>query len=265
MTRHVLRTGILLVLISIARLSAKSQAANPRTDSAANPTSASMPMPIASPAAGEWNYRTTITLANGTKLVGPYSVAVKDAEGAWVITGHWPKSGMMPGEMTDVMVLERGTLLLRKESLRRFPNPSQDQEPAVTNVEIGAKRVTGTTSADGTTKPISVGLSAAVFAGGVAIDFALGCLPLADGYKGDYRYWSIQQAKEGLLHFKVLGTERITVATGTFDSWKIELSTVDGAETGTVWIDKDSRVPVKSGGSGRAGGGTVFSSTELVP
>lgn len=192
-------------------------------------------------------------------------MAVKDEEGAWTITSHWPKSGMMPGEMTDVVALERHTLLLRKESLRRFPKPSQAQEPVVIEIGLAGKRVIGTTGADGTTKPISAELPAPVFAGGVAIDVTLGCLPLAVGYKGDYRYWDIQQAKEGLLHFKVLDGERITVATGSFDSWKLELSTVDGSENGTVWIAKDSRVPLKSGGSKRAGSGTMLSSTEIIP
>jgi hypothetical protein len=257
---------VVLVLIAFSRLFAQGPSAvseaKPRVQEKAVP----LPKPVAAPAAGTWNYKVTLTQPSGAIVVGNYSVMVKEDGGTWTVTGHWPPSGMMPGEVIDVATLEKGTLLLRKESFRRFPKPGQPQKPITVDLDLSGNQVTGAnTGASGEIEPVSIQLSAPVFAGGVAIDVILGCLPLAEGNAGVFPYWDIQQRKEGSLEFKVLGSERVTMATGALDTWKVELSAADRSETGTVWIAKESRVPLKSGGSRTVGSGTMFSSTELVP
>ena len=236
------------------------------TNRDAEPKTIAMLAPVRAPAAGKSNYRVTLKLLDGTH-VGNYSVTVKDNGDAWTVTGYWPRTGNTSGEITDVATLEKGTLLLRKEAFQRFPNQAgQTSNPVTIDLDFTGNTVTGTTTsagADGT--PVSAELSAPTYPGGVAIDVVIGCLPLAKGYAVTYRYWNVQTLKEGALQVKVVGTERIAVPVGTFDSWKLELTTVDGSERGTLWIAKDSRTPIKSSGSKTVGPNTFYSSTELVP
>jgi len=59
--------------------------------------------------------------------------------------------------------------------------------------------------------------------------------------------------------------ESVTVPAGTFDAYKVELSSADGgSDKATVWIAKDSRKPAKvSAVLGDMGGATM--TAELVP
>ena len=48
------------------------------------------------------------------------------------------------------------------------------------------------------------------------------------------------------MALKVAGVESVTVPAGTFDSYKVEVSSADGGgDKQTVWIAKDSHKPVK--------------------
>ena len=86
-----------------------------------------------------------------------------------------------------------------------------------------------------------------LFAGAVGSELTIGCLPLAEEYSTTFRNFDIQKQKENLLWLKVVGMERITVPAGTFDSYKVELTSADGGSyKQTVWIAKDSRKPVKA-------------------
>src|SRR5262245_38815750 len=172
MTVPINRTLAFLVVAAFARLFAQPRVV-PESMAAAQQITASTPMPVTAPAAGTWNYKVTIAMPNRT-IAGNYSVTVKEDGGAWTVTGHWPTSEMMPIEATDVTTLERGTLLLRKESFRRFPKPGQTQNPLTVDLDLTGNQLAGvSTGASGETKPLSTQLSAPVFAGGVAIDVVL--------------------------------------------------------------------------------------------
>ena len=44
----------------------------------------------------------------------------------------------------------------------------------------------------------------------------------------------------------MVGVEKVTVPAGTFDAFKVELTSADGgSDKATVWIAKDSRQPLK--------------------
>ena len=48
------------------------------------------------------------------------------------------------------------------------------------------------------------------------------------------------------MALKVSGVESVTVGAGTFDSYRVEITSADGGnDKQTVWIAKDSRKPVK--------------------
>lgn len=243
---------------SLAAQTAPSGAREPKTG---EQKAVTVLKPVVPPTTGNWNYKVTMKLPNETR-VGNYSVAVEDAEGAWRVTGHWPASAMIPGEMSDIQMLEKGTLLVRKDSFQRAPKPGEASKAVTADVAFAGNRVTGSsTTATGEQQPVASDLPVPPFPGGVAIDVVIGCLPLANDYAVTYRYWDVHKLSEGSLDVKVVGAERVTVPTGTFDTWKVELRLADGSETGTVWITKDTRVPVKSGGPR----GTTYISTELVP
>jgi len=67
------------------------------------------------------------------------------------------------------------------------------------------------------------------------------------------------------MQLKVVGSEPVTIAAGTFDAYKVEITSADGgSDNMTMWIAKDARKPVKiSAVMAQMGGATM--TTELKP
>ncbi len=85
----------------------------------------------------------------------------------------------------------------------------------------------------------------------------LSCLPLADGYTAVFRNFEFQTQKVKLRQIKVVGAESVTVAAGTFDAFKAELTpAAGGPEKAIIWIAKDSRKVLKISAS-MAGGASL--------
>jgi hypothetical protein len=64
---------------------------------------------------------------------------------------------------------------------------------------------------------------------------------------------------------KVAGSESVQVPAGSFDAWKVEISSAEGGpDKSTVWIAKDSGKPVKSTSIVAEMGGATMTS-ELMP
>ncbi|HEY6253153.1 MAG TPA: DUF3108 domain-containing protein [Candidatus Angelobacter sp.] len=265
---------LLLVLCQPARLFAQSTAeavarlrevtVDPRTVVQAqktSPNSVGVPKPAVDLTAGTWKYKVTAVQPDGT-YHDTYSITVKDDGAVWTVTSTWET----PGPVTDVQTLEKGTLILRKESFKHFAKPGRPWS-RTTNLDFTGSKVTGATNISGQDKPVAIDLGGPLFAGAAASELTIGCLPLADGYSTTFRNFDIQEQKESLLQLKVVGMERVTVPAGTFDSYKVELTSASDRRSykGTVWIAKDSRTPVKASGSETVGRGTIFTTTELVP
>jgi hypothetical protein len=69
----------------------------------------------------------------------------------------------------------------------------------------------------------------------------------------------VQQQKVKLMQLKVTGVEKVTVPAGTFDAYKVEITSADGgADKETLWVAKDSRKPVKESAVLAAMGGAVL-------
>ena len=61
------------------------------------------------------------------------------------------------------------------------------------------------------------------------------------------------------MQLKVTGVEKVTVPAGTFDAYKVEITSADGgADKETLWVAKDSRKPVKESAVLAAMGGAVL-------
>jgi hypothetical protein len=99
---------------------------------------------------------------------------------------------------------------------------------------------------NGTDRPIAVDLGGPLFAEGPGAKQAISTLPLAEGYSTTFRNFDVQQQKVKLMQLKVTGVEKVTVPAGTFDAYKIEITSADGGnDKETLWVARDSRKPVK--------------------
>ena len=204
-----------------------------------------VPKAAFAPKVGTWNYRSESNVGEKQKTnsVATYSTTVKDAGDAWTVTVamKFPE-----GPVTGVGTLDKGTLILRKVSFRHFVHPDQRWKPVAIDLDFKGNRVTGTsTNANEQTKSLAFDLTGPIFADVKSL-ITIGCLPLADGYSTTVRDWDVLGLQERLWQLKVLGTERVTVPAGTFDTYKVELTATDATgDKQTAWIDKDVRVPVK--------------------
>jgi len=108
-------------------------------------------------------------------------------------------------------------------------------------------------------------LGGPLFADGPGAPQAIGALPLADGYSTTYRNFDPQKQKSKLIQLTVAGGESVTVPAGTFDAYKVELTSADGGpDKMTLWIAKDSRKAVKLAAVlAQMGGATL--TAELLP
>ena len=133
--------------------------------------------------------------------------------------------------------MEKGTLIIR--------NFTAKQGPVNMNLEFTGNKAAGNMRPmDRTSRSPSI--LAAVFAMAPGSNFSIACLPLAEGYTTSYRNFDVQKQKEKLMELKVAGVEKVTVPAGTFDAYKVEITSADGgSDKATVWIAKDSRQPLK--------------------
>ena len=108
-----------------------------------------------------------------------------------------------------------------------------------------------------TTKPIDAATGGTLFADGAGSFDVIAALPLADGYSLSFRNFDVMKQKPQMKQLKVIGTESVTVPAGTFDAYKVEIVSADNdADKQTVWIAKDTRMPVKIQ-TGIPGGGSM--------
>jgi len=219
----------------------------------ADPAAVGAPKPVTDFVAGTASYKGTIA-AGGQSMPISLTRTVKEDAGAWVVTDT---STLPMGQALDTTVVEKGTLVVTRRSVKQGP----------VEVELTFKdgKATGTFSMNGQSKPIAAEMGGVVFADGAAASEALAHLPLADGYTTTFRNFDLQKQKVALKQVKVVGTEDVSVAAGTFKAWKVEVTSAEG-EPGatTLWIATDSRKVVKTSASLPAMGGATLTS-ELQP
>ena len=212
-------------------------------------------------------------------MVGPqgtytptYSVTIKDGGTVWTVTTHWD---FAEGPVDDVVTLDKDALILRKEVFTHFLHPDQTWKPVDIELYFAGNKVTGIMKFVGhPDKPVAGDLSGPVFALDAA-DITVGCLPLDTGYATTIRIFDIEKQaldrpdKEKLVQVNVVGSERVSVPAGAFDTYKVELISDHGADKETLWIAKDTRIPIKTYEVQVYGNGskqnTVTSTKELVP
>jgi dipeptidyl aminopeptidase/acylaminoacyl peptidase len=202
---------------------------------------------------GTYNYKAEIAMG-AQKIPLKVSTTIKGENGGWTVVDS---TETPMGPMTETAVLDKDTLALTKRSVK--------QGPVAINVEYTDKKATGTMSMNGKDQAISADLDGALFADSAGAHECIAALPLAAGYSTAFRNFDLQKQKLKLMQLKVEGSESVTVPAGTFDAYRVEITSADGgADKTTLWIAKDSRKPLKvSEVLPQMGGATL--TAELLP
>jgi hypothetical protein len=120
------------------------------------------------------------------------------------------------------------------------------QGPVTIDVEFKNDKASGSMNVNGQAKPIAAEVGGALFAEGAGMYNSLASLPLAEDYSATFRIFDLQRQKATLKQVKVAGAEKVAVPAGSFEAFKLEVTSAEG-EPGkiTVWVAKDSRRVVK--------------------
>jgi dienelactone hydrolase len=192
------------------------------------------PKPAVDLKPGTSNFQASIA-AGGQTIPLTVMTEVKDDGGMWVVT----ETAKLPmGEITDRTVIEKGSLVTVKRDI--------NQGPLVVNLEFKDQKASGTMSMNGQSRPVNADLGGVLFADGAGSHLVMASLPLAAGYTTTFRNFDIQTQKVKLMQLKVVGAESVTVPAGTFEAFKLDVSSTegDGGQT-TIWIDKATRKVLK--------------------
>ncbi|KAA6462153.1 S9 family peptidase [Acidobacteria bacterium AB60] len=190
------------------------------------------PKPATDLKAGTYHYKLTIE-AGGQTMNLKVSTTIADGGSLWTATNEVETP---QGNMTEKMSMEKTTLLLKNRNVA--------QGPITIDVNFADNKASGKMSMNGQERPIAADVGGPIFADGA--DQVLACLPLAEGYTTSFRNFDLQSQKVKLLQLKVSGVEKVTVPAGSFDAYRLDVSSADGgSDAKTVWVDKDSLKVVK--------------------
>ena len=211
------------------------------------------PKPVASLQAGTFNYTGSIAAGAQTFPLSIHQV-VKEEGNTWVVNATAKQPG---GEAVDITTVAKGSLVPLKRSIK--------QGPVAIEITFEGAKAAGTMAMGGEPKPFNTDLGGVAFADGAGSNEILACLPLADGYSTTFRNFDIRKQKAAVKQVKVMGSEEAKVAAGTFQTWKLEITSTEG-EPGvtTLWVAKDSRKVVKTSATLPQMGGAVVT-LELQP
>ncbi len=193
-----------------------------------------LPKPAVDLRPGVANYKASISMGSQSMALTIKS-EIKEENGAWIVN----ETAVMPqGEAVDISTIEKGTLLLKRRSIK--------QGASSVELTVAPNKVSGSMNTNGQAEQIDTDPGGALFADGAGTYEVIASLPLADGYSLAFRNFDLQKKKPQLKQLKVVGTESVTVPAGTFDAYKIEIIAADNdADKQTVWVAKDSRKVVK--------------------
>lgn len=210
------------------------------------------PKPATDLQAGTYNYQVKIEMG-GQQMNMKLSTAIQDGAGSWTATDQMDTP---QGAATDTAMLEKGSLLLLKRSLK--------QGPVAIDLDFAGNKAAGKMSMNGQDKPIAVDLGGPLFADAAGSDQVIACLPLVEGYNTTFRNFDVQTQKVKLLRLTVAGKEEVKVPAGTFNALRVEISSADGgSDKRTLWIAGETRKVVKVTAVLASMGGAVMTQ-ELV-
>jgi dipeptidyl aminopeptidase/acylaminoacyl peptidase len=196
---------------------------------------------------GAYKYKAIIEIG-GQQIPLSISSTIAEGSGAWTATDVMNTPN---GDVTTTSTLEKGTLISRNLSLK--------SEQGSLDLNFAGDKAAGNVNMGGQGKPVSVDLGGPLFANAAGAKQSISCLPLAEGYSTTYRNFDVQKQQVKLMQLKVTGVEKVTVPAGTFDAYKVEITSADGgADKETLWVARDSHKPVKETAVLPAMGGAVL-------
>ncbi len=214
---------------------------------------AGAPHPTAALHPGISSYKASIALG-GQAIPLSVKTEIKDENNSWVVQEI---ASTPQGEISEVTILDKGTLLLKHRSIK--------QGPVAVELDINGNRASGTMTVNGQARPIDIEVGGSIFADGAGAYDVIATLPLTDGYSVGYRNFDVSKLKPATKQLKVVGSESVTVPAGTFQAHRVEItSTENESDKTVVWIAKDSRKVVKLVAVLAALNGAVLTS-ELTP
>lgn len=117
---------------------------------------------------------------------------------------------------------------------------------------------------NGQTQPISTDLGGPLFADASGANHVIACLQIAEGFMTTSGTSTSIQKSVRPLQLAVAAREKATVPAGTFDTYRIDITSAEvGSDKETLWISKDSHKVVKETAALAAMGGAALTE-ELV-
>ncbi len=204
--------------------------------------------------AGTYPYEAKISLG-GQEIAMKILTTIREEGGGVLLASDAMETPM--GVVSDESRLDGKTLRTLSRSVK--------QGPVAIDVAYADGKVSGKMVMNGQERPIAADLGGEVFADGPGSQMSIGALPLKEGYTATYRIFDMQQQKARLMKIEVAGTETVRVPAGSFECFRVERTSADGgAEKATLWIDKETRKPVKMSSVMPAMNGATMVA-ELVP
>jgi len=174
-----------------------------------------------------------------------------NGKGVWRVTEE--SKGAM-GSGTDTVDLDASTLLpLRRSAAQGQAGMSVSFKPDAVN----GKMIMGPQE-----MPINAKLASPVLSDGAGLEIPVSTLPLAEGYNATVYQFDMMSAKAQPMVLTVKGTEKVSVAAGTFHAYRVEVGPKEGdSGSVTLWVTVDSRRIVRTEANlpPQAGGGVVVS------
>jgi hypothetical protein len=196
---------------------------------------ANAPRPVANLKPGTAKYKWRLE-AGAQSLTMDMVRTIKDQKGAWLVTETNTVRGLT---MTDQGTIDKKTLVLRKRVMH--------QGDISADLQYAGSRVTGTVTVKGETRPIDIDMGGVSLGDGPGGQDVIAALPLAKAYSTTLRSFDVTSQRVEMVALRVIGTDTVTVPAGTFDTWKVLMTSADAsyAQTAALWIDKTSRRVVK--------------------
>jgi hypothetical protein len=193
-----------------------------------------VPKPAVDLKPGTANYRITLEARGQTSTVH-LSRTIKSLNGNWLVTNTTTRPGHV---QTDESIVEKRTLIIRKRTFR--------DGRASADLAFAGTRITGTIEDASGKSSIDNDAGGVIFADGSAAEVVLAALPLASNYSVEFRNFNIGSQLVKTLHLRVMDSETVTVPAGTFDTWRVIITPINGAsDSFGLWVDKRSHLVVK--------------------
>jgi hypothetical protein len=206
-----------------------------------------LPKPATDLQPATYQYQVTLE-QGGQKIDMKVSTVITDGGSSWtaVNTMKTPQ-----GAASDTATIAKSSLTLEKRSLK--------QGPVDIELDFSGGKATGKMSMQGQEQTIAVDLGGPVFADGAGGDQVIAMLPLTVGYSTTFRKFDLQSQKVMLQQLSVPAVETVTVPAGTFETFRVEVSSADGgADKKTLWVTKESHKVVKVSALAASMGGAVL-------